>query len=302
MPHPDAPSRRRRPWRPLLALVVLLACLRADDPAQAGDPFDVPVRLRADWGRWDPDRVLRFTFHERRGRAATGRYVTYGIPIGHTDRWSYGSPDRGSSGVVHLSHRVETGPFDTITFAPKATSNEEWGGTFTEPPYFSSSIDASLPPTDRRRKQTMYEAKRENGPFPGYRFERFAEWRTESFHYVGEYCGFEMFESAAFREWHERPPPLDLIRPPPEEFEPPFDRARLFGWPTGDGVSYRHAFLCNDSNLCFGDERPRSWLKVTYWFRSAWLCRIPEIIPAHLDWLDTLVVEEERDILNPAFR
>ncbi|MEM8825166.1 MAG: hypothetical protein AAGF30_16280, partial [Pseudomonadota bacterium] len=137
--------------------------------SEPADPFSVPVLMRGDWEPWDPDRALRFTFHDRRGdEVTTGRYVTYSVPIGHTDRWGFGSPDEGSSGSTGLSHRLERAPDGGITIHPAATSNETWGwgSSRVDRPYFTADISALLPPGDRLLKKIMIQAKQENGPFP----------------------------------------------------------------------------------------------------------------------------------------
>ncbi len=266
------------------------------------DPFVVPVQRYGDYGEWEPDRELTFRFEDWRGQdRVTGRYAVFSFPIGHTQRLSSGTPDEGSTGGTDLQHRMAFGADGTVEILPQATEEADWNYGSIAPPFYETSI-SPFSYTGGLIRQSMVEAKQRDKPFPGYELNQFSQADASELHYIGEHCGFDMFESVAYREWHDRPRPFDLDRAPPPDVAPPFDRARVFGWPSADGVTYDFGVICEDRSACVVGVRQRPWLNVSFQFRRPWLCDIPKVVPAHLDWLESRIVEEETEILNPDYR
>ncbi|MEM9797123.1 MAG: hypothetical protein AAF919_11575 [Pseudomonadota bacterium] len=265
------------------------------------DPFEVPVLRNGDYGEWDPARELTFRFEDWRGEeTVTGRYAVFSFPIGHTNPWSSGAPDKGSTGRADLQHRMSIGEGGTITILAQATEKAEWTTGHRGPPSYETRLSAFSPIDGETIRRVMRNAKRLNGPFPGYELTLFLQYKEEAFHHVGEHCGYDMFESVAYRDWHFRPGPFDLERPPPPEVEHPFDRARVFGWPSANGITHDFGVICEDRKSCIVSAEVRPWLNMRFFFDREWLCDIPKVIPAHLDWLESRIVEEETEILNPA--
>lgn len=262
------------------------------------DPFKVPVLRYGDYGEWDPDRELTFRYDHRRGETVSGRYVVFSFPIGHTIVRSPGAPDVGSTGFTRFQHKALFRADGTVEILPQATARDEWGSGGAYPPFYTSSL--SLGGSRGETIRLVMEASKQlDRPFPGYEVARFWTHDEEDFHYVGEHCGFDMFESIAYRRWHLVPEPFDLTRAPPPDMTPPFDRARVFGWPDTDGTGYDFGVICEDNGSCRAAFAARPWLPVTLHFRREWFCEIPKVVPAHLDWLESRIVEEETEILNP---
>jgi hypothetical protein len=296
-------------WRSI-AVVVTACCAGAFVLADAmRDPWRLPATQSEDWPAWDPEQRLTFTFHDRRrDDIITGRFVTIEVAMGHTDwggGFNWGSPNGGSSRFISLHHDAIVEPDGSVSMLPGETSPDRRPSPATTPPGFTVTLSTTDAPDHSIYEKLMIQAKQFNPPFSGeYRagFPLFDTGKPEEVHYIGEHCGFDMFESAVNRVWHQRPPPLDLTRPPPPEVAYPFDRARLFGWPNEDGVTYEFALICDDRSLCGLDAPPRPWLNASYFFRRQWLCDVPKVVHAHQAWLEDHIVAEETETLNPVFR
>lgn len=288
-------------------LGVLVGGIALAQVAEPDDPFEVPVARYGDWGEWDPDRELTFRFEDWwLGETVTGRFITLSIPIGYTYSISdtLGSPDRGSTGMVHVHQKLATDENGDSIFLPHATQEEEWRRRATiVPPNFSARLSSNTSKTGRLILSVMRRTKARNASFPGYEWGSFSKYREEDLYHVGEYCGFDMFESTASRLWHTGPDGvLDFDNPPPQDIEYSFDRARIFGWPDANGVTYSSGIICQTGTTCYVDARLRDWMGVRLRFRPELLCEMPKVIPTYLDWLESRVIEEETEILNPAFR
>ncbi|MEM9797374.1 MAG: hypothetical protein AAF919_12850 [Pseudomonadota bacterium] len=293
----------KRAARTMAVLLCLIVGGIALAQAVDRDPFEVPVQRRGDYGEWDPGRELTFRLEDWRGEeTVTGRYAVFSFPIGHTIPWSSGVPDEGSTGWASLRHRMSVDKTGAIEILPQATTKAEWTVGQRGLPFYDTRVSARSPLDGETIRRVMRNAKRRNGPFPGYELTLFRQYAESELHHVGEHCGYDMFESMAYRDWHYRPGPFDLDRPPPPEIEHPFDRARVFGWPSANGITHDFGVICEDSKACIVAARVRPWITMRFRFDREWLCDIPKVVRPHLDWLETRIVAEETEILNPAYQ
>lgn len=288
-------------------LGLLVGGIAVAQVAVSDDPFEVPVRRHGDYGEWAPDREFTFRFEDYRGReTVTGRYAVFRFSIGHTlPRLSGSSPNEGSSASLQLQHHASLKEDGTVEILPQATSaGEDWHFGSISPPFYETSMSPFAGSNGEGVRRAMRQAKQLSGPFPGYEPTSFSTaFDADDLYHVGEHCGYDLFESVAGRGWHGRPGQLyDFNRPRPTDVVPPFDRARVFGWPSPDGGTYDFGVICGDGQICTVAAGVRPWLRMRFQFRRAWLCDIPKVIPTHLDWLEGQIIEEETEILNPAYQ
>ena len=226
------------------------------------DPYDIPLPplFSNKWPSFNPGGTLQFTFYDRPDRLSTvtGRSVTYEVEMGHLNPAGGGLPNAESSGAMMLNQIIQQDISGRISFLPHATIGDEW--IFGGPGVASNSIRARVSEISNPNLEVltiyMHQARQSEQTFPGYEIGVNAPSPDNTFFLNDTYCGFDMYEWTSIPFWAT----ANLAAP-----TPPFDTARLFGWPSSAVGNYRYAATCNHIQ-CSIEIDPTGWLSLRYSF------------------------------------
>lgn len=187
----------------------------------------------------------------------------------------------------------------SVTILPARTTS--WADVDYDNGFFRAEITSFSGDSTDWLSSQMLDARAADEPFPGYLFRGAPEGtdRRRWYDMDVEHCGFDGFERPEPRLWHWH----DLeeaLAPTPDDVFPPFDQARLFGWPAGRAGGYSIVAECR--NHCVLEATLTSYLTVKYRLDHEFLCDAPEIIEAHMDWVFDHIVDEETAVLNPKYQ
>jgi hypothetical protein len=286
-------------WIVIGTLVALAGLAWAQDNTESGISIHKPLRSPTERIPYDPGRIIRMTLHDyvRGGMGGqkyetTGRHVTFGLPMkflnlrmvfpnqSPLDIQTYTSWERngdGAAGTIVNIHapdgRAPTSMADSNLFLAVSTP-------FARPRYSFASPE-------------LIAAKQSGAVFDGYKMIQ--DLAAQTFWMRETYCGFDVFERDDARYWHIEAGTVEDVRVP-DGVRPPFDHARVFGWPNGEG-GYRFRVECKYSRgsatgFCSTDRAYNDYITVNYHFDGALLCQIDDVVEAHLNLLRRSVVDE----------
>ena len=260
--------------------------------AASGQAADGPIHVErgvrnmsaAPFGPFDPAREITFEMYEWIGETeTTGHRMTFSIPMGHV--YPLHVDPNAPVATFYLKHRWDAYLEDgTIAAAVRQVSEWPFGKGVTSP-LVTVTVSSSLSLHRRRYEPVMIHARQFGAPWPGYE-SRPAHVREpgDLFHRPeADHCGLDAFETTEIRRWNWISGPD--TSPPPPGIVPPFDRARVFGWPAEDGVTYRHIVSCETDITCEVIEPLNNVANVIYFIQPGMICEMPAFIPDHLEWL-----------------
>lgn len=260
-----------------------------------------PLRQPTNPVPYEPDRIIRMTLHEYKRDSevehkTTGRFVTFGIPMKYLATNSI-YPDQ-----VPLQFMMEVGWRKNADGRLESVNLRDGRGLIprdlrTDDKIIRTNVTFFKSNSTALRSQEFQRAKASAAPFPGYGIGM--TWGKGATYWLGEtYCGFDVFESIAYRPWHLGAG--DFGTPPPSGLDEPFNRARLFGLPDGAG-GYRLAIECKDTKVpdtrpprlyCNTDAAFNDYIVATVRFQHTRVCDAEEIVDAQVELLRQSVVEE----------
>ncbi|SFI47151.1 hypothetical protein [Jannaschia pohangensis] len=267
------------------------------------DPFYVPIQRVPVISPFELERKITFELHDwQLNEITSGRFVTFEFQMSHLHPlWTW--PD-GPATVVNLNQAYLPNIGGTPGFGPKKPRPGEpmdTGRAILEPPNVYVTLNALLGSSSKRLNRLMLYAKETSDPFPGYAPGAQSVSREGDLYDIDiEHCGFDVFEKITPRPWHRTNDVMDLTVPTPDDVPYPFDRGRFFGWPAEDGLSYEWAAECN--TVCKVSLQYNDWISAEYQFDRSMLCEAPTLIQAHMDWLNSRIVDQQLEILNPRYQ
>jgi hypothetical protein len=279
-------------------LAAFLGLVSAQDSGDDGVSIHEPLYYPNKRTPYEPERIIRMTLHDyvRGGMGGsenetTGRYVTFGLPMKHlVTSWVF--PDQspiniktytvwergrdGLSGAINNVHEPDGR-------APRSVDDSS---------RFLARITPLAHPRRSLSSPELVSARRSGAVFDDYKMR---SKPGQTFWMRETYCGFDVFERDDPRYWQLEAGTVEDVRVP-DGVRPPFDHARVFGWPNGEG-GYRFRVECKYSRgsatgFCSTDRAYNDYITVNYHFDGALLCQIDDVVEAHLNLLRRSVVDE----------